>query len=90
MQYVDQTELPMQQKYNEYCKRQELSERKVLRFTGFYLNVGKIYVIAFIILLIKVPLLLKVLVMKTFTIHQKFAKTARLFSFVAFVAHSIL
>ena len=67
-----------------YHKRQKLSKRKVLRFTGFYSNVlGKH-------LWFLLHLYLKCLIRKPFTFHQKSAKTAKLFSRLTFAIYDII
>ena len=62
-----------------YYKQQKLCMRKVSRSTEFHSNVG----IAFMIFVLKVLSLLKALAGKTFAIHQKFVKIAKLFSRLA-------
>ena len=60
-----------------YRKRQKLSERKSLRFTEFYPNLGKTFVI-FALSVLKVLPLLKGSVRKTFAIHKKSSKPVKL------------
>ena len=69
-----------------YRKLQKLSERKVSQFTGFHPNVGKTFAV-FAPSVLKVLPLLQAFVGKTFTIHQKLAKTVKLFSHVVFVIY---
>jgi len=53
-----------------------LSEKKVLQFTGFHPNIGKI-VVVFALSVLKMLPLLKAFVGKTFVIYQKSAKTPK-------------
>ena len=72
-----------------YCKWQKLSERKkVSWFTGFHPNIGITFAV-YASSVLKVLPLLKAFIGKTFMIHRKSTKTAKLFSHVAFVIYSM-
>ena len=66
----------------------KVKQRKVLQFTGFLPIVGKAFAV-FASSVLKVLPLLKVFIGRTFTIHQKSAKTTKLFFQVVFVVYDM-
>ena len=75
------------------CKRiagpsQKLHERKASRFTGCYPNVGKTFC-SFGFICVKSDAIAQSICRKTFKIHRKSVKTAKLFSHVTFIINCI-
>ena len=80
-----------------YHKLQKLCGRKVSQFIGFYHNVGKTFVVLFLIIMkttceyisaLKMAVIK--LVGKSFAVSQKSVKTAKVFFRVGFVVYGIL